>query len=463
MIQRILKIGKENWLSGLCPSEYYDSGNVLYSANGIDLFRTPGRLTSGGEATVIGSGTVTDNIQWFTHRPGYPYVYGYGSTGRFYKIDSVGGTLTLIDTNSLSHGQGVEIYNQNLVYAQDTQVGEYNWATFSDTAISHTSSLTTSSYHPMKVGIDDNLYIGNINKLAKWDKTTFDNDKLVFDSDYTITALASDGYYLVIGATAGAFLGNKQICRIMFWDMTSSQISKTYTLEGASAIHYILFRNGYLYVFCGNVIYKCSFDSPPIEFIRRDNMYFGFTYGQVADIYKNSMVWSEDLYGTIGKYGADSYGLPEILQTPYTVPITAGEKITSIISFPSLSPALYVGTNTPKLYRLSMSGNLKGVTATTPYIDLGRYWKLHYLKVVTEPLASGDVLTLSLKSASGGTEMLDATTFTFASGGAKTTKNLSISGKIVNQIQLALTFTTGAVKVKSVEIFGEPVAELFTE
>ncbi len=462
MLQKIFSLKKEDWLRGLCPDEYYDGGNVLYVAKGIDLFRTPGRLAAGIGATVIGSGTVVDSIKWFKVRPSGSYGYGYGSGGRIYQIALSGDDVTIIDTNTDSQGQGLEIYNGNLLFSKNTRVSIYNWSTFNDTNVGGAGTLTTSLYHPMKVGVDNNCYVGNVNKLAKWDGGTFTSDKLTFNSTYIITALENDGFYLVIGATSDPVTGGtNRVATILFWDMVSAQANRVYNLPEAEDINYLLYKDGWIYVFCSNVIYRCQFDVPPQEYLRRTGMLFGRSQGKTADVRKGVMIWSDNT-GVVGSYGSAGYKLPEILQTPYKVPTGVNENISSLMYYVPLN-VLYVATSTPKLYIIYTGTATAGLSAQTPYIDLGRYWKLHYLKIITDTLASGDSLTLSLKSVSGGTELLDATTFTYSADGAKKTKNLPISGKITDQFQLTITFTAGAVKVKEVQLFGEPMSELYSE
>jgi len=455
MIQKILSLTPNYWVNGLSPSEYYDGGKALYEAKGIDLFKYPGRLAVGYGSRRIGTSTVNTEISAFVNQPTSNYLYGLGQT-KLYKIGIISDSVTVLHSTTQA-GFDLEIYKNNLVYSQQTQIGKYNWSTFSDTAIGGTSFLSTA-IHPMKEGADGNLYIGNLNKLAKWDGTIGNSAKLTFDSGYTVTSLANDGFYLVLGAVTSGTNTSAKKCYIMFWDMVSEQVSRKYELPGATTIYNITEKDGYIIAFCENRTFVCQFDSPPKELIKNGSgrYSFGKNYGRISLAYNGLTIFPTDLYGTIGAYGSTENGLPEVFSNPWTV----GESEGDISAMDESYGRLYVATDTPRLLRIdSGGGNLTGVTAKTPLIDLGRDWKIHFIKIMTEPLASGDSISVTLHSSSSGTA-LSTGTFTHTADGAKTKKILPVDGKIINQAQLQITIEAGNPKIKSVEIFGEPMAEL---
>ncbi len=469
MIQRILQIGADQWLRGLSPSRYYNGGAALYQAKGIDLFRLPGRLTAGLGADVLLTATSTvplsGEIRCFAYKPGYPTIYGYGNDGNIYEIPATGAPIVLSNTCTNGQGQGLEFYGGKLVYSQATRIGSFNWTLWDNIGICPAGSLTTSLHHPLKVGADKNLYVGNVNKLAEWDGSTFDSSRLTFDSYYTITALESDGFYLVIGAegvVSGAPGGNKNIVTVFFWDMVSNQVNRVWTLPDANALFDLQYKDGFIYAFCGNILYECSFDSPPKRALLKTGMHFGNKYGEISGIMNNVLYFPEVNDGTINSYGAPQHDLSPIVQSPNKVAITgASAEITALATYQTFG-IMYVCTDEHKLFAIRNNPAV-GVTGTSPLIDLGRNWKLHYLKVTTDPLASGDSLTLSLKSSASGSELLTATTFTYSSDGAKVSKKLPIGGDIVDQIQFAVTFTAGVVAVRKIELYGEPLPEEYAE
>lgn len=470
MLQRIFSLNKEHFLRGLSPSEYYDGGKVLYSAVGIDLFRTPGRLRAGFDVEIIGTPTVQGSIRAFVNHP-YSiyekYIYGYDEGGKVYQI-------TDADAFSIVHSvsnpaRGLTNYYSDagipiLIYTQKKQVGLASYATmtFLDTAVGGPDSLEDYTPHPVKVGVDNNLYIGNKFKLAKWDATTLTANRLTFESDFRVDALESDGFYLVIGGRRG-YSRSARSAYIYFWDMVSNQVSRTYLLPGQVTVNRLLYHEGYIYAFCDYAVFKCSFDSPPVEVIRLEDRFRGMSS---ADVFRNTIVFgagsSTVSTGAIGRLGNTEPDLPHILQTPWKVTDTDKAGIKCIFTNYNEPGQLLITTNADKcVYRVTTT-SLTGVSAKSPFIDLGRYWKLHFLKVTTETLASGDSLTVSLKTKSGGSEILKTTTFTFAADGAKTSKLFPIDGTITDQVQYQITFTAGNVQVKSIELFGEPQEELMT-
>ena len=391
-----------------------------------------------------------------------PYVYCYGDAGKFSKIDA-NDVPTFIGSVSNSHGNGLGFYKDSLIYIKDTCIGLCNdpyatTPTFRDTAIAN--GIRDYIYHPVAIGADQKCYVANSYQLGRFsdvDTTDWDGDILTFPNQYRIVALANNGFYLVMGLNNAGAIKSQGV--VAYWDMVSNQVNRWYPLPEEDKIWHIFHNGSWDYIVCGEKIYRSNFDTPPEIWFYRTDIANAEQNGHIVALWKGGMIWAGEQ--EINYHGAETSLLEPVVHQPwYLAGIT---KITSL--FAKLTELkLYVAGNTNQLYKIATTNDaLTSVIATTPFIDLGRYWKLHYLKVVTEPLASGDSLTLSLISANGGTEMLDATTFTYSADGAKTTKNFSISGRIVNQFQLAATFTAGDVKIKSIEIYGEAMSELFTE
>jgi hypothetical protein len=452
MLQKIFQLKPTNWLQGLSPSEYYDGGKALYEANGIDLFKYPGRLAVGYGTKQIGTTTVTSAITSFENNPNANYMYGIGQTN-IYKIGLINDSVTVATTTS-QVGSDLEIYNGNLLYSQQTRLGSYNWTTFTDSAIGGNGFLTTSYWHPMKLGADENLYIGNVNKIAKWDGTIATAARLTFDAGYTIKTIASDGFYLVIGATVGT--GTFKKVYVMFWDMVADQISRKYELPGATTIHYLQEKDGRIIAFCDNRIYQCSFDSYPTELIKngKGRYVFGKATGKISTIYNGLIVFQVSGYGHLGAYGSSEEGIGEIFQIPWSV----GER--DVTAMNNAYGAIYCANNDNRLFKISASNaGLSGVSIKTPIIDLERDWKLHFIKIQTEKLSSGDDITIQLLNQSGGS-VLATGTFTYAVDGTKTKKNIPIGGVISSQAQFIVTINGGNPKIKSVGLYGEPLAEL---
>jgi len=391
-----------------------------------------------------------------------PYVYCYGDAGKFSKINTQD-EVSFIGSVSDSHGNGMGFYKDKLIYVKDTCVGYSSdpyaeTPTFRDTAIA--DGIREYDYHPVCIGADQKCYVGNSYELGRFSNVTttdWDGDVLVFPDQYRIVALANNGFYLVIGLKNAGALKSQGV--VAYWDMVSNQVNRWYPLPEEDDIYYIFNNGGWDYIFCGTKIYRSNFDNPPEIWLYRTDMETAKQVGHISGFWKGGMIWAGKQ--EINCYGAETSLMNPVLHQPFYV--SGVSEVSSM--FTNLSNLkIYVAGTTNKLYKITTTASsLTGISATTPFIDLGRSWKLHYLKIYTEPLASGDTLTLSLISADSGDELLNAKTFSYASDGAKTTKNLPISGKVVNQVQLSATFTAGNVKIKSFELYGEPMAEIYAE
>ena len=88
------------------------------------------------------------------------------------------------------------------------------------------------------------------------------------------------------------------------------------------------------------------------------------------------------------------------------------------------------------------------------------------IKIHTQPLASGDSLTVDVIGDKD-TNIINGQTFTFASDGAVTSKfintlNTSVDNR-TEEISIKLTFSAGSVYVKRVDLFGEPERDYYAE
>jgi hypothetical protein len=118
---------------------------------------------------------------------------------------------------------------------------------------------------------------------------------------------------------------------------------------------------------------------------------------------------------------------------------------------------VFIGTASNKLYRVKFDGTAAtSVFASTIFIDLFRWWQVG--KIVIEfaaPLATGDDLAVTGKSDINASD----TTFgsaTFAAHGAIMTKELYKS-VAARKLQLKLTFGGGTVRIRRIEVWGDPI------
>lgn len=88
---------------------------------GIDVRKDRDRVSSLRKLKLDSGATVTDLIKWFQEYSGT--TYSYGDSGKIYKRTS-GGTWSNPKTVSDSHGNGLEIFSDEIFYAGDKMLGK---------------------------------------------------------------------------------------------------------------------------------------------------------------------------------------------------------------------------------------------------------------------------------------------------------------------------------------------------
>lgn len=277
----VIRWDEQDWQAGLIPQfgvGTTTATNVsgFASATGIDPFRRPGYAYPGVNPNDSTNVSVVDAVI----KNGA--LYGGGSTGLAYLIS--GGTKlhqfttsTATLTNDIGsggnwphtitpHGHSGAIGSDVAVYHQGTtpylfyswydgtdwDVGRYDLSsTFDDDYMStvpttpladNWGGVDTNDYltqgqgipHPMIVGDDNILYIGNGKDLASLNNTTFNGSALDLPNGYVITSFAKLPNFLVIFAylKTGANSSYKSSSTAFFWNYVDSSFSYAYPLKG---------------------------------------------------------------------------------------------------------------------------------------------------------------------------------------------------------------------------------------
>lgn len=481
MLNKILSIGPSQFLRGLSISPYDESTSVWDNLEGIDIYRNPGLLQSGYINTDLDpSGSIVRyNIRNMVIYPGdTTYLYAYGDGGAsadIYRYNAntdlhVSGSSGFFPyTISGSAAQDITLYKDKIIFTSDLMVGSITSPGAENPTINVSAvatSLTDNSKHPMFVGPDNNLYLGDVNELDRYDGTTYSTNVLTLETGYTITCLESDGRYLIVGASkyVGSNFGVNQ-SKVFFWDTWSDSWNREYLLPDIDLLK-LRKMGSWIYAFTRWGVYRFTYDNGPQVVIHEGtgvtNLY---TEATGIDNWKGMLLWGSS---NVWCYGSPSLNLPEALSNPFKTGTggTANAEITGLKTVGINK--IYVGAlndSNEKLYVFKADTSYGTGIAKTSLIDLKQPFKIWGVKLVTKALGSGDSIQVDIMNDSGTAIMTG--TFSYDSDGAKSTKMIksaptSSTNTICDQIIIKLTFT-GNVRVKRIDLFGTPQTTDYAE
>jgi len=259
----------DDWLAGIIP-EYNASGTDYKFGPGftlvdsVDPFRVPGYIMPGANPVdvtnagdidaVMKNGVVNGNKAYIS--TGGTEVHEYTistatitNSGGVFPHAIVGGASTHSDHTTFV-GEDVALYYLNgtkyLFYSYndntDGGVGRYDLSStfdddYVDAAATNGAVMDKDYPHPMIVGSDNILYVGDGKDLASLQGTTsagiWNASALDLPNDYIITSFAKSSNYLVIYAYKGSGVSGSAFLRseatAFFWDYVSD--SFTYSVE----------------------------------------------------------------------------------------------------------------------------------------------------------------------------------------------------------------------------------------
>lgn len=216
--------------------------------------------------SIATASTINGLIKWFVTDTITGSIYGLTSTGYLYKSVNLGQTWTEVtgNTKTLGYGQGLVYWKGNIFVARSTSLDVYE---IDDSTWSNgwQTLNTVYGFHPIIVGQDDILYIGNGRYVASLQENTgqdFDKDTgatytwnaqaLDLPEDYEITTMCELGTNLLIGTRKGANLYEQKVADIFPWDRTSDTFELPIKLE-ENGINQMININNTVYV-CAGII-----------------------------------------------------------------------------------------------------------------------------------------------------------------------------------------------------------------
>lgn len=258
-----------DWLSSLLPQFSTSSGYTRITTGkgftntvGIDPFRYPGFCSPGNSASAYTSASTYIDSTVLNAVNNGSTAYLIGASTKITSADLSTNTVSALRTiaGSGAHaahssivGNDVALYyvgtSKYLFYSYsdntDGDVGRFDLtSTYVDNYMSGTAAsgavLTTKGVHPLIVGSDDVLYIGDGNVLAGFDgqngaNGTFYPTKLALPKDYIITSYSKTANYLVIYAYKNTVGGSTYSAdsTAFFWDYISADPTYSIPLQGS--------------------------------------------------------------------------------------------------------------------------------------------------------------------------------------------------------------------------------------
>jgi hypothetical protein len=265
-------------MSGISQDDQIVSGGIWYGASGLNPFvsRNLGAITFTQAPTEIGALSGTATSMTFDGASGFVYT----DSGNLYKVSTAFTNPSISNIREAasisSPAIGIEMFQsmagtKYLYYWQAAQIGRFDLSsTFDD----DWHAITSSTTHPT-LRIDDRIFFGSGNYVEYLYDAGADADvvttALDLPKEYTITTLATDGEYLIIGASknAGAINSYNETA-IFFWDWKNNLTSwtKVYYLS-EEKISSIVIVAGVPHAVATRGTYAFNISTPP-KLIRKD-------------------------------------------------------------------------------------------------------------------------------------------------------------------------------------------------
>lgn len=279
-------------LSGGASLSPVGSRNQFMRGGNVDPFSKRRMITQTpafSSITYSASADINENIYSMVSTVTDGNCYFGATNAKIFKLsaaDTIGLEHTSAQTGTIV---SMKEYKGYLYFAQNTTLGRYDLsATWTDSWQS--SNIQSSTYKPMEVAADNNLWIGNGRYIAKWDGTTFTYNALDLAAGWQVRSLTNFGVgYLAIGANFENS-GISTSCKILLWDRLSSSWNSEIEIP-ENKILATYYKAGYLWVIAGTnpTIYVVSVGS---SYATKVYQFFNNDITQPAEVYPNAITYN---------------------------------------------------------------------------------------------------------------------------------------------------------------------------
>ncbi len=469
-----------NFLGGFAPAWYketypvYGNKNQAGTMTNVDL-TNPGYLTQGPGLANLTAGTQAAAVTTLlkgcldfavtadaTYGVGGAKLYQLSSTA----VANAGIWPHTIDKAAVTgeDGEDVAYFQGNLYYSYNHSgsagdIGKYDLnVTFTDAWASTVPSgmaALTNNPHPMKVGGNDTMLIGNGRWVALYDGTTFQDKALDFPVGTVVQSIEWNSDRWWITANRPNLTGsNKNTASIYVWDGTTNSWELEIKLMGTVGGNHV--KNGIVFLFYQDATstggYKLAYvNGTGITDLA--NFSGGLpAFYQVSD-FKDFIIWNSN--GLIFAYGSGDKDLPvRLFQLA-----DGGYATVGCVVCPFGTPIIAswdAGSN----YRLAKFSGYDVVSNWKSIMfDItgdGKNGKIDLVRINFETLATGARVDWKLLNNQGVTVFSDI--ISFARFGAVTTAYVPLNGKVAENFRIEFDYangdTTNTVKIKNAKIYG---------
>jgi len=468
-MKKILSIGTKEIMSGISQDDQIVSGGIWYTVDGMNPFisRNIGAVTFTQAPTEIGAISGSATSMAFDGASGYILT----DTGNLHKISDSFGTPTIsnirVAASISSPAIGLEMFqsmagDKYLYYWQAAQIGRFNLTgTYPTGFTDNWHAITSSATHPT-LRIDDRIFFGSGNYVEYLYDAGADADvtttALDLPKEYTITALGTDGEYLIVAASKNAgVLNSYNETMLVYWDWKNN-------LPSWSKIHYVPEEKitaiqtvaGVQYAVGVRGTYAFNISTSP-KLVRKDIS--SSTKPQTVGVYADALTYATG--SKIGTYGKIIPSSPNALFKPILDP--ANKSITCIKTDVSINRMFYCSDKAYYVNPQSASTDYSTLlfsSIDTAYINLGNSYRINRVDFIfSSLLASGSSIGTITLSGHGGkdTQAVFTGIYYTVDGAVGSASSKPIAEDFVgDELSFGATLY-GSVKIKRIDFYGEEI------
>ena len=482
---KILEISGDAWMGGISLQPSMAVGGLFRTALNFDPFKVMGVFSPSIAGTQQGTASITTggafNVGFEVN--GVSYFYSFADGSKVYRINTSSniGDVDVVSSSisDVATIRGAIKHKKKIVYASNTSLKFNNTDTSSPgdgfTLANQRGliSLTTGGVHVMVTGPDRNLYVTNINKVARITTMTAEsggvpasgntNSYLTFEDDVFLRDVKTDGKYLVLlGDTNNRWVSGantKVRCFVAFWNMKSQDLTQIWEFE--DVVTYGMEFDGEEFIVHGrDNVYTCNIDTPISPLISRrgnTNLVAALVHPGSVIRKDGSVYWGEG--SRVWAYGRPNKLLKKILYQPYFI-----DSGNALSLFPH-HDGMWVMTDNNKLYEYISGSQVITATATLADIDFKTKYRFSFAKIILrDVMASGDAVDLQISTQNGNKIVLNSNGMNFANHGAISSKRIlpeaiessndSLLFEDLTSIQIE---STNGANIRRVEIWAIPI------